>query len=84
MFPWLEETQSRSSLENRSIKPEIKLCMKKMQRWYFRKIMAACSLFLGIDSSGGIVSAIKLILVRKKRVYSVPLSNKVGTDWRML
>jgi Na+/H+-dicarboxylate symporter len=30
-------------------------------RWYFRKLMATGSLFLGINSSGGIHSAIELI-----------------------
>jgi hypothetical protein len=51
----------------------------------FRKLMATGnSLFLGIDSSRGIDSAIEFIPLRKKGVYSVPLSNKVGTDWRLL
>ncbi len=46
-----------------------------MQRWYFRKLMAIGSLFLGIDSLGGIDSAIEFIPLRKKGVYSVPLTN---------
>ena len=31
------------------------------QRWYFRKLMATCSLFQDLDSSGGIDSNMELI-----------------------
>jgi hypothetical protein len=34
--------------------------LRQEQRWYFRKLMATGSLFLGIDSSGGIDSVMKI------------------------
>ncbi len=35
--------------------------LKSVQRWYFRKLITIGSLFLGMDSSGGINSAVELI-----------------------
>ncbi len=39
----------------------------RLQKWYFRNLMAASSLFLGFYSSGGIDSTMDLILPRNKR-----------------
>ncbi len=40
--------------------------VKGNQRWYFRKIMATASLFLGIDSPGGIDCDVELIPRRNR------------------
>jgi hypothetical protein len=38
------------------------------QRWYFRKLLANGSIFLGIYTSRGIDSAVELISRRKKSI----------------